>query len=50
VSGKERESLAELWTGFLERQAEEGMSGGGKSRQGSLESAAGRPVTRGSLG
>lgn len=45
VSGKEgKESLSDLWTDFLEKQAEEGM---GKSRQGSLEAMLGRPGTSG---
>ncbi|KAH6674610.1 hypothetical protein B0J14DRAFT_590380 [Halenospora varia] len=41
-----KESLAELWTGFLERSAEEGSTTG--SRSGSVSSsAAPRPDTRG---
>jgi chromosome segregation ATPase len=44
ASSKEnKESLAELWTGFLERQAEEGSQKG--SRAGSVSST--RPDTRG---
>jgi hypothetical protein len=42
---KERESLADLWTGFLERSAEEGSTTAG-SRSGSVSSSA-RPDTRG---
>jgi hypothetical protein len=43
-----KESLADLWTGFLERSAEEG-SGTGGSRSGSVSSSAPppRPDTRG---
>jgi hypothetical protein len=47
-SRENRESLAELWTGFLERQAEEGRNPG--SRTGSVSSNAPqppRPDTRG---
>ncbi|KAF8862312.1 hypothetical protein BDZ45DRAFT_646134 [Acephala macrosclerotiorum] len=41
-----KESLADLWTGFLERSAEEGSTTG--SRSGSVSSTApGRPDTRG---
>ncbi|KIM93020.1 hypothetical protein OIDMADRAFT_184905 [Oidiodendron maius Zn] len=40
-----KESLADLWTGFLERSAEEGMSV--QSRSGSISSVAPRPETRG---
>ncbi|KAH8772123.1 hypothetical protein BGZ57DRAFT_895732 [Hyaloscypha finlandica] len=43
-----KESLAELWTGFLERSAEEGSTTG--SRSGSVSSAAPRPETRGGEG
>ncbi|KAH8685518.1 hypothetical protein BGZ60DRAFT_440556 [Tricladium varicosporioides] len=43
-----KESLAELWTGFLERSAEEGSTTG--SRSGSVSSsAAPRPDTRGGV-
>ena len=42
-----KESLAELWTGFLERSAEEGSVAG--SRSGSISSSA-RPDTRGGDG
>ena len=38
-----KESLSELWTGFLERSAEEGSTAG--SRSGSVSSAAPRPDT-----
>ncbi|KAI6092699.1 hypothetical protein F4821DRAFT_277868 [Hypoxylon rubiginosum] len=42
-----KESLADLWAGFLERSVEE-ASQGGTSRKGSMSSAAGaRPDTRG---
>ena len=47
-SRENRESLAELWTGFLERQAEEGSQPA--SRTGSMSSnatASARPDTRG---
>ena len=37
LQGAPKESLAELWTGFLERQAEEGSEAGG-SRSGSVSS------------
>ena len=45
TSAKEKESLADLWTGFLERSAEEGSTTAG-SRSGSVSSSA-RPDTRG---
>lgn len=38
-SGKDKESLAELWAGFLERSAAEEATPGG-SRKGSVSSAA----------
>ncbi|PMD27198.1 hypothetical protein NA56DRAFT_590428 [Hyaloscypha hepaticicola] len=44
-SAANKESLAELWTGFLERSAEEGSTTG--SRSGSVSSSAPRPETRG---
>jgi hypothetical protein len=51
-SAKDRESLAELWAGFLERSAQEGTSDG-PSRKGSASSVAtgaggaiGRPESR----
>jgi len=45
-SPSNKESLADLWTGFLERSAEEGSTSG--SRSGSVSSAAPiRPETRG---
>lgn len=41
ASGKDKESLAELWAGFLERSAQEGAgSDGPPSRKGSASSAA----------
>jgi hypothetical protein len=43
-----KESLADLWTGFLERSAEEGSTTG--SRSGSVSSLAPRPDTRGGDG
>jgi hypothetical protein len=43
-----KESLADLWAGFLERSAEEGSVSG--SRSGSVSSAAPRPDTRGGEG
>jgi hypothetical protein len=43
-----KESLAELWTGFLERSAEEGSAAG--SRSGSVSSSAPRSDTRGEGG
>ncbi|KAK5989335.1 GRIP domain-containing protein [Cladobotryum mycophilum] len=50
TSAKERESLAELWAGFLERSAQEGAAGG-PSRKGSMSSSttltgSGRPDSR----
>ncbi|CAG8958549.1 hypothetical protein HYFRA_00009865 [Hymenoscyphus fraxineus] len=46
----QKESLADLWTGFLERSAEEGSAAGG-SRSASVSSAATpRPGTRGDGG
>ncbi|KAL2073183.1 hypothetical protein VTL71DRAFT_10507 [Oculimacula yallundae] len=44
-----KESLADLWTGFLERSAEEGSQAGG-SRSGSVSSSVVRPETRGGEG
>lgn len=41
-----RESLADLWAGFLERSVEEGSTAGG-SRKDSVSSIATRPDTRG---
>jgi len=43
-----KESLADLWTGFLERSAEEGSTAG--SRSGSVSSSVVRPETRGGEG
>lgn len=43
-SGKE--SLADLWTGFLERSAEEGSVGGSRSGSVSGSTIPGRPDTR----
>lgn len=49
-----KESLAELWTGFLERQAQDALSpmdlegaGRGGERKGSTASSVSRPETRG---
>ncbi|ROT42472.1 hypothetical protein SODALDRAFT_336190 [Sodiomyces alkalinus F11] len=54
ASAANKESLAELWTGFLERQAQEALSpldfegpGRGAERKGSTASSAPRPETRG---
>lgn len=41
-----RESLGELWTNFLERQAEEGMKSPTESRTGSVSSGPGRQDSR----
>jgi hypothetical protein len=48
-SNNSKESLAELWTGFLERQAEEGITSTAASRSASLSSNTplNRPETRG---
>ncbi|PQE09235.1 Golgi matrix protein [Rutstroemia sp. NJR-2017a WRK4] len=43
-SSGNKESLADLWTGFLERSAEEGA--GNDSRSGSVSSSVARPDTR----
>ena len=40
-----KESLADLWTGFLERSAEEGSTSN-NSRSGSVSSSSRRPETR----
>lgn len=40
TSSREKESLAELWAGFLERSAQEGADGRPRSRQDSGSSAA----------
>ncbi|KAH6666482.1 hypothetical protein F5X68DRAFT_217147 [Plectosphaerella plurivora] len=47
-SGAHKESLGELWTAFLERQAQEGLTPDeGPSRKGSNASSAPRPEMRG---
>lgn len=49
MSGTRSESLAELWSGFLEREAQEGGGGAGsglgsRSRRTSVGSAASTPL------